>query len=205
MKKVIFILLNILLLNISLFALSSKEIELLDAVKRGDYDTVVEIMEEEKIRPVIYDESGQSLLHIAVANGNYKIVSALLKKKNPFIPTDRFLSALPVVALIAIIFLVLSFLFGIIYSHKLAGPIYRIEKSVLQLINGSRDFKIKLRKGDEFQKLAETINRLIEYLNENSKILKEVKVLMLEYEKNPQPELLKEIQTKLNMALEEIE
>jgi signal transduction histidine kinase len=122
----------------------------------------------------------------------------------PFIPTDRFLLALPVVGLIAGIFLILSLLFGILYSHRLAGPIYRIEKTILQLINGARNFKVKLRKRDEFKKLAETLNKLIGYFEANSKDMIRIKNLIEDYEKTKDPELLDRSKKILEQHIEEL-
>lgn len=46
-------------------------------------------------------------------------------------------------------------------SHRIAGPLYRIEKELDQRIAGARRGPIKLRKNDEFQLLVEKINKLI--------------------------------------------
>jgi len=94
---------------------------------------------------------------------------------------------------------------GMFYSHKLAGPIYRIEKSILALINGARNFKVKLRKGDEFNKLADTINRLVDYAKENSSVVHNVRSLIDEYELTKNPDSLKRAKEILNNHLEELE
>lgn len=149
-------------------------------------------------------KDGLSPLHIAAKSGNIKILRALLQKKNPFIPTDRFMLALPVAALIATIFLVLSVLFGIFYSHKLAGPIYRIEKTILKLINGSRNFRVQLRKKDEFKKLADTTNKLLEYTEQQSHSLFKMKDLIEAYEKNKDPQTLSDLKLLISSEIEEL-
>ena len=53
---------------------------------------------------------------------------------------------------------------GIYLSHKIAGPIYRIEKSLASMTQGDISFKIRLRRGDEMVSLADSINRLTESL-----------------------------------------
>ena len=61
--------------------------------------------------------------------------------------------------------------FGLTISHRIAGPIYKIEK-VLTAINNSdnlkvENFEIKLRKKDFFQNLAVLINKLIQSKTKN--------------------------------------
>ena len=49
---------------------------------------------------------------------------------------------------------------GIYLSHKIAGPIYRIEKSLGTMAAGDLSSRIKLRKGDEMVSLADAVNKL---------------------------------------------
>ena len=59
--------------------------------------------------------------------------------------------------------LVLSFIGTILFSHRVAGPIFRLEKAVADFVRG--DFKkIRLRKSDEFKEIEDSVNRLAEYL-----------------------------------------
>jgi len=46
-------------------------------------------------------------------------------------------------------------------SHRIAGPLYRIEKELDARISGEEKGPIKLRKKDEFKLLADKINKLI--------------------------------------------
>jgi len=57
--------------------------------------------------------------------------------------------------------------FSLLYSHRVAGPIYRLEQSLELILNGEMDFVITLRKKDEFTSLAERMNELIDYLRRN--------------------------------------
>jgi methyl-accepting chemotaxis protein len=57
--------------------------------------------------------------------------------------------------------------FGVIsvfVSHKVAGPVYRMKKSLSQVAAGDLGVVIKLRKWDDLQDLAEHINELTEEL-----------------------------------------
>lgn len=53
---------------------------------------------------------------------------------------------------------------GIFLSHKIAGPIYRIEKVLAGMAAGDLSNRIVLRKGDEMLSLADSINKLTESL-----------------------------------------
>jgi methyl-accepting chemotaxis protein len=58
-------------------------------------------------------------------------------------------------------------LFGavsIFISHKTAGPLYRLKKSIAEITEGNLDVKIRLRKWDDLKDLAEHVNMLAEEL-----------------------------------------
>jgi methyl-accepting chemotaxis protein len=65
--------------------------------------------------------------------------------------------------------LIISVPFSLLYSHKIAGPIYRFEQSFDLLLSGEHDFMIVLRKRDEFKYLADKMNALIDYMRRNIK------------------------------------
>lgn len=54
------------------------------------------------------------------------------------------------------------FLLALFFSHKIAGPVYRIEKSINEIARGNLGLRISLRRGDELQDLAEMINVMTE-------------------------------------------
>ena len=59
-------------------------------------------------------------------------------------------------------------LFGalsIFITHKIAGPLYRLKKSLAMIVKGNLDVKVKLRKGDDLKDLAEHFNMLAEELS----------------------------------------
>jgi hypothetical protein len=57
--------------------------------------------------------------------------------------------------------------YSLVYSHKVAGPVYRFQKSLDMLLEGQLDFMIRLRKKDEFKSIAEKMNSLIDYMRRN--------------------------------------
>ncbi|MFZ5907431.1 MAG: methyl-accepting chemotaxis protein [Nitrospirota bacterium] len=74
------------------------------------------------------------------------------------------------------IFIVTGGLLVIIVSmfltHRFAGPLFRFEKSVEEMISGNFDFQIRLRNKDEGKELAEKINRLITMISSSMNDLK---------------------------------
>lgn len=59
-------------------------------------------------------------------------------------------------------------------THRFAGPLFRFEKSVEDMISGNFAFQIWLRNKDEGKELAEKMNRLIMMLSATLKDLKQM-------------------------------
>ncbi|MCR1792387.1 hypothetical protein AB3N61_17450 [Leptospira sp. WS58.C1] len=66
------------------------------------------------------------------------------------------------ILLFSLLYLLLSAIFVLLYSHKMAGPIYNIKKNLKLLLEGKDVDKIRIRSGDEFQDLADLLNELID-------------------------------------------
>lgn len=73
-----------------------------------------------------------------------------------------------VILWLSILYLVLIAVFGLFYSHRMAGPLHRIKREIREIAEGTRslDHKIKLRKGDFFHDLADELNYMFEKLRE---------------------------------------
>lgn len=50
---------------------------------------------------------------------------------------------------------------GLHFSHKLAGPLYRFKKELLRIVDGEEFRPIALRKGDDFQDMADVLNQAL--------------------------------------------
>ena len=59
----------------------------------------------------------------------------------------------------------LIFILGLLFSHRIAGPVYRISKTLEEITKGNLGLKIKLREGDELVDLAYMINNLTDNIN----------------------------------------
>jgi hypothetical protein len=56
-------------------------------------------------------------------------------------------------------------LFAVWYTHRMAGPVYRITSDVKTALRGKRGVRIRLRQKDELRDLAAHINLLLEELD----------------------------------------
>jgi len=61
--------------------------------------------------------------------------------------------------------LILAFIGTILFSHRVAGPIYRLEKAVDAFLRGDFTERIRLRKTDEFKEIESVVNRLSSFLD----------------------------------------
>jgi len=60
-----------------------------------------------------------------------------------------------------LLLLPVAFISAILASHKIAGPLVRIKRSINQMIAGDYNLIVKLRKGDHLQDVAELLNKLL--------------------------------------------
>ncbi len=59
----------------------------------------------------------------------------------------------------AIILISLNVVYGLFASHRMAGPIFRIQNYLQSRINGEAPGPLKLRRSDSFKELAELIEK----------------------------------------------
>lgn len=53
------------------------------------------------------------------------------------------------------------------FSHRIAGPAYRLIKSMERIRCGDVSFRVNLRRGDHLTEVASEMNNLLDWLNEN--------------------------------------
>jgi len=66
------------------------------------------------------------------------------------------------VVTLSALYLALITVFSIFKSHKMAGPVFSIKRSLQRMASGQPIEKIRIRKGDEFQELVEVLNEVIQ-------------------------------------------
>jgi len=68
---------------------------------------------------------------------------------------------------------VAGFIVMVAYSHKIAGPLYRFEKSIDEMASGDLTSRFNLRANDQLEELAAKINRLGESLDRAVSVIKD--------------------------------
>lgn len=63
--------------------------------------------------------------------------------------------------------------FSIYLTHRVAGPLYRFQRSTAELAEGNLAVRIRLRNGDELQDLAELANQAVENLDQAMKEIRD--------------------------------
>ena len=53
---------------------------------------------------------------------------------------------------------------GVVFSHRIAGVIYAIKRSCAEICQGNK-VKLKLRRYDEFQELADSFNKMVDTID----------------------------------------
>ena len=64
--------------------------------------------------------------------------------------------------------LILCVTAGLLASHKIAGPLFRIIRFLGTVTKGDYSQRVTLRKGDELQDLADAVNKLVEKLDKEA-------------------------------------
>lgn len=94
--------------------------------------------------------------------------------------------------------------FGIILSHRVAGPWYRLENILRAIGEGNLTHEVKLRRGDELQSLAEAINGVIRNLEsvnrKNQSCLKSLDEAFRDFEVELNREPVDLMKTKLLLS-----
>ena len=73
----------------------------------------------------------------------------------------------PVVLLSVIVSGVVTYIFGLFFSHKMAGPVYRLRNDIAEMTEGDLERKVSLREKDYFQLLATDINSLRQHWHDS--------------------------------------
>lgn len=72
---------------------------------------------------------------------------------------------LPAIVIALIIGIIVAFIIALFFPHKIAGPLYRMEREIKEKVSeGNLTVRFSVRKGDEVGELAEALNIMIEKL-----------------------------------------
>ncbi|MBI4055832.1 MAG: methyl-accepting chemotaxis protein [Elusimicrobia bacterium] len=90
----------------------------------------------------------------------YTVTKILIEEVNPDLH-PLFTRFNQVLAVKLLIYLGIIFFVSLYVSHRIAGPIYRFEKSTRLVGEGDLTHRVSLRKGDELGGLEEEFNRMV--------------------------------------------
>ncbi len=87
-----------------------------------------------------------------------KVNGKIIKKPAVYNAFDLYLTPILIIS-IANLLLIIGF--SIVLSHKMAGPMVKIRKTLLDVVNKKKPEAIKLRGSDEFQDVAALLNEAL--------------------------------------------
>jgi methyl-accepting chemotaxis protein len=59
-------------------------------------------------------------------------------------------------------------------SHKIAGPLYKLEKNINEISNGNLDLHVYFREGDQIQSVGTALENMVNKLSERVKVISQV-------------------------------
>ena len=140
------------------------------------------------------------------------LTTAFIDSKLRVMSTAHFL--LPAIVLTALFVTTFVALAGavrlLLFSHKIAGPLYRLEKTAEAVRAGKLDLQVRLRSGDELQDFAHSMDAMVRDLQARARAIKDqnerLKGILLQADQKagiPKEILdaLKDTQHKLDEAL----
>ncbi len=97
----------------------------------------------------------------------FYIIWSNIIKEYFFIPeaskklADIFVKTSELLLIPLIILTIIFSIVGVFYSHKIAGPLFRVKRICDELARGNLNQIVKFRKGDEFHDVADALNKVI--------------------------------------------
>ncbi|MFA5167746.1 MAG: hypothetical protein WC530_04360 [Candidatus Omnitrophota bacterium] len=88
------------------------------------------------------------------------------------------------VTLVLILTLIIIAAYGVVFLHRVAGPVYRFRQTLLKVNRGEMPQDIKLREGDFFHDMAYDINIILRRLRTEQDKISELKVKISDFQKN---------------------
>jgi methyl-accepting chemotaxis protein len=110
----------------------------------------------------------------------------------------------PVMLLSVIVSGVAIYIFGLSFSHKLAGSVYRLRTDIAEMTDGDLERKVSLRKKDYFQLLATDINCLRQHWHDSILEMKTINNKLNDVSNEEQKELLGRFNTILSDLLKTV-
>ena len=108
---------------------------------------------------------------------------------NPFeILSDVSYKIIIRVTLVLIFTLIIIGAYGVVFLHRVAGPVYRFRQTLLRINRGEMPGDIKIREGDFFHDMAHDINIILRRLRAEQEKLSELKARLADFQRTAQSE-----------------
>ena len=112
----------------------------------------------------------------------------------------------PAILISVPIFMLLS----IWFTHRFAGPVYRLEQSLKQIASGDLGLQVRFRAGDDLQELAVLVNQIIRQEGDALRSVQAVHQRLLQTlggvrSKSFSPEQISQILEQIQVQIEEVE
>ena len=130
------------------------------------------------------------LMSAATLTTTFENSRLAIKRTADYILPSVLLSGAVVIILIGLAAIVVT----LFTSHKIAGPLYRIEKDIEELASGNLDIKFRLRGGDEIKALARNLDEMAQSLRSKVAVIKKTLASLEASSKDASPEIKKDIQ-----------
>jgi hypothetical protein len=88
------------------------------------------------------------------------------------------------VTLVLILTLIIIGAYGVVFLHRVAGPVYRFRQTLLKVNRGEMPQDIKLREGDFFHDMAHDINIILRRLRAEQEKISELKEKVSDFQKS---------------------
>jgi methyl-accepting chemotaxis protein len=119
---------------------------------------------------------GAVAMSLSVVAGGLLLVAAgiaviflAVRSAGGSIRAEEFLEVLASLLINDLAIMVLMIVVGIFMTHRVAGPVYRIESDIERVLAGEKGVRVHLRRHDSFPDLAEKVNQLIERIDNSRK------------------------------------
>ncbi len=126
------------------------------------------------------------MIFVAVISGGtvfHTLFSILAPKLAGIYPEGRLMAIFTKTALILarnlLILTPFIIVIGILLSHRIAGPISRIERVMEEIGNGNFKMRLAIRRSDELQDMADALNKMTELLDQKDTLEKEAQSIVI--------------------------
>jgi len=103
-------------------------------------------------------------------NMEHEALSVGLTRDNPyfdFLQEQKSALSMLYFAVSGVVF-VLMMALGILYSHRIAGPLYHLDRKMRRIAGGEVPSPLQFRRRDQFRELTESFNAMVAKLRERS-------------------------------------